>query len=744
MAGERSTSMRQRLGAVVVLLLSTALVATAGPAAVGATPTPPAASPAPSASPEPTSSVTPTPAPTPVATSAPSPTPAPVPTPAPTTAPTPSPAPSPAPDIDRPAPDADREPEVAPRADSEQHSAPASTPARIPAGVRYTGTSASEQAAAVSRAAYPGGSREVVVAAAVRDGDAQIAAFLAGVRQAPLLWVRPDSIPAATSKEIARLDPERVIVVGSKSSVRSSVAQRWLPARTVQRVEGYNDYALSQAALRVAGPVGRVYVADGPTLNTAPIAAGVATVTGSGFLAANGHAAASPGTISALRAVGAKEVVLVNTRSRLGGAFVESLRDAGFSVRRLPGDSLSTFAVSASVGYPTSSSRAVIVSAADAPNHETALAAALAGVTRQPLHYSLRDCLPDHVARSIDRRGDKPLVIGSSARLSTHVARGESCSERRTAGEASLRTKLRNAFDRHPSSSYTVTVRQIGGLGQTVSSNGAVRREPASMMKLFVAWASFARIERGQASLSTRLQSGLTVEQCLRELIWMSDNFCHTDLVHWIGISTLNRQIAAAGYSNTSYGRVLRGQDVLYGGNRTTTNDLSLLLKRLDAGTLLNKTHTAHLKRLMHLQLFRSRIPNGIPASAYQASKPGSLWVSGGLLQADTAIVAGPRGRFVLTVIGDAGSSKAGIRDIARTVYSHFNGSFSRAANHSDLHVRTVRATPWRRSPGGAIVGSIPSGTPLQVSDSRRHWYKVHYRGGYAWIWYTDVRSNLD
>jgi len=287
-------------------------------------------------------------------------------------------------------------------------------------------------------------------------------------------------------------------------------------------------------------------------------------------------------------------------------------------------------------------------------------------------------------------------------------------------------------------------VREVGGLGEAVALGGATRREPASMMKLYAAWATYKRIEAGRASLSTRLSSGLTVGECLREMIWMSDNFCHTDLVHWIGLSHLNKEIAAAGFSRTAYGRVLRGQDVLYAGNRTTSDDLTALLKRLEEGRLLSPTYTRHMLNLMHTQLFRSRIPNGLPASAYQASKPGSLWVSGGLLQADSAVVRGPQGRFVITVIGAPGATKAGIRDVARTVYSHFNGSFGAAANHSDLHVRTVRNTPWySSSAGGRIVGTIPSGTRLQISDSRRHWYKVHWRGGYAWLYYHHVRSNL-
>lgn len=43
----------------------------------------------------------------------------------------------------------------------------------------------------------------------------------------------------------------------------------------------------------------------------------------------------------------------------------------------------------------------------------------------------------------------------------------------------------------------------------------------------------------------------------------------------------------------------------------------------------------------------------------------------------------------------------------------------------------------------GAVDGTIPKGTPLRVSDSKRHWYKLHYRGGYAWVWYSSLRTNF-
>lgn len=612
----------------------------------------------------------------------------------------------------------------------------------MPSAGRLSAATAADQTIAVSRALFPSGSAEVVIAAAKRH-DAQIAAGLAGARRASMLYVAPDSIPAAVKTELARLKPTRILVVGSTASVNSTVARVLGQTAPVERISGADTYALSRAVLRFLGPVDRVYVADGRTMDTAPIAAAAAAATGGGFMAVDGRGTASDATMAALKDVGAKEVVMMNVASMMGKGFVDRIRSAGISVRRMAGGTSEAVAISTAADYPSTTTRGVVVSGVAIPNHETGTAAAVAGALRQPFLYSRTECVSDATAALLDTRKDTVLAVGPTSRLQAAVLTGDGCTVVRTAAANTLRDKITATMKRHPSSSYAVTVRQIGGLEVLTGKTGATRREPASMMKLFVAWAALKRVEKKQASLSTKLSSGLTVKECLRELIWMSDNYCHTDLVHWIGVSNLNKQIAAAGYSQTSYGRVLKGQDVLYAGNRTTSNDLSLLVARLEKGQILNKTHTTLLRDLMHTQLFRSRIPNGIPASAYQASKPGSLWVKGGLLQADTAIIRGPKATFVLTVIGDAGSSKAGIRDIARTVYTHLNGSFGAAAKHSDLHVRTTKNATWRKSAGGAVGGTIPKGTPLQVSDSKRHWYKLHYRGGYAWVWYSSLRTNL-
>jgi hypothetical protein len=157
--------------------------------------------------------------------------------------------------------------------------------------------------------------------------------------------------------------------------------------------------------------------------------------------------------------------------------------------------------------------------------------------------------------------------------------------------------------------------------------------------------------------------------------------------VHWIGIGQLNNMLRDAGFTNTYYGNVPSGVSVLYAGNRTSTNDITWMMQRLANRSILTKPYADRIINLMRTQIWRSRIASGIPPGIGQASKPGALWLTSGLLQADTAIVNGPRYNYIISIIGDNGPPQEALRAVSRTVYTHFNcsGDVSGPADgHSD------------------------------------------------------------
>ena len=208
-----------------------------------------------------------------------------------------------------------------------------------------------------------------------------------------------------------------------------------------------------------------------------------------------------------------------------------------------------------------------------------------------------------------------------------------------------------------------------------------------------------------------------------------------------IGIGELNRMIRDAGFTGTSYGSVPVGSSVLYAGNRSTTNDLTMMMMRLRAGSDLTRPHADALLHLMSAQIWRSRIASGIPPGIAQVSKPGALWIASGLLQADTAIVTGSRYTYAISIIGDNGPPQEALRALSRTVYSHFHGAFGAAAAYPVQQMVTTRAAALRSSPGGPGVVVVPAGMPIQVHDANRVWYLVQYGSRQLWVHFSELAN---
>jgi beta-lactamase class A len=348
--------------------------------------------------------------------------------------------------------------------------------------------------------------------------------------------------------------------------------------------------------------------------------------------------------------------------------------------------------------------------------------------------------MPDVAARSITASGLSVTAVGGTVWLEQPVLANSTCTVQRATRSSALDSSIRSVMAQYQGS-YLVTVEEVGGIGEAVRIGGASAHEPASMMKIFAAWAALKRVEQGRAGLSTVLPSRVNLGTCIHVMIHVSDNYCHTDIVHWIGIAEINRMIASAGFANTRYGTVAPGVSVLYAGNRTTTNDLVRMVKKLVDGSVLSKRWADRLLAEMRGQIWRSRIASGIPPGIVQASKPGALWLTSGLLQADTAVVYGTRSTYVVSIIGDNGPPKAALRAISRTVYEHFNGRFGTAATYPVQQMVTITASNVRASPGGSVVTVAARGTPIEVLDAVRDWYLVKWGTRELYIHYSNLRN---
>lgn len=277
---------------------------------------------------------------------------------------------------------------------------------------------------------------------------------------------------------------------------------------------------------------------------------------------------------------------------------------------------------------------------------------------------------------------------------------------------------------------YTVEARELDGGHRVVRLDAAEHREPASIFKLFVAYGVFTRIDRGTLSYDDRLASGPTVRACLRAMIEPSDNYCAQDLRTRIGTAWLNRLLHAHGYRGTTF---------WYTGGRTkttTTADIARLLATLARGDLVSPASTTRFLALLETQVWREAIPPGLPDGVRQASKPGTLWTATGMVQTDSAIVWGPRSRYVLVVMGSNGATTHAITRISRLVYRELEGAVGPAFDYDRQQMRATGTLVLTAgvSRGSTVLGRYRPGTRVEVIDSRRTRYLVRIGGRTGWI----------
>lgn len=582
---------------------------------------------------------------------------------------------------------------------------------------------------------FPKGVRTVVIASGAVPTDGLTAASVAAARDGSMLYVHKDSVPASVATEIKRLVPTDIVIIGSTAGVSAKVATALGKfGAKVRRLSGVGSAGTARAALADWPTKTKVvYLASNGNLIDPSLAVATSGRANAGILLVNGRASkADAETIAALKKAGATSVIGVGGTSWMASAYLNSLKSAGFAISRRAGADRNLQAIALASGSLTASPRAIVADSTKPT--DLIVATTIAAVTRQPLYFAVTRCMPDSTAKHLSSTSRKVTAVGGTMTLQAPVLSNTSCTKLRTQRQTALIASI-NAVKKKYKGTFSVSVRELGGLSQVVSVSGATRREPASMLKLFATYVVLKKVDQGKYSLSKRLASGVTLRDCIKVMIHASDNYCHDDVVKLIGRTEMNRVIAAAGFTSTTYGS--GSGSVLYAGNRSTTNNLTVFAQKLAQRKLLSKSRTDYLLSLMRSQIWRSRIASGIPKGVGQASKPGALWVSSGLLQADTGIISAKQ-PYVISIIGVDGPSKAALAAISRAVYTHFNGSFGTAAKYPVQQMITTKAVTMRSSAGGTKVGTVPKGRYIEVIDAKRLIYMVRYAGRVVWV---DSRS---
>jgi beta-lactamase class A len=295
-----------------------------------------------------------------------------------------------------------------------------------------------------------------------------------------------------------------------------------------------------------------------------------------------------------------------------------------------------------------------------------------------------------------------------------------------TASEQALLTRLTNYFSTKEAK-YTLSLREIGGQEHRVGVDETRHVEPASVIKLFWAWAALKRVDEGSLSLQSVLKPGFTWETCMNLMIRVSDNECSAWIREALGNNTLNAQLTASGYLDTQIVLDSKGK---YKTKYTSAADTSLLLERLERGILLTPISTLYFHNLLKAQTFRTRITPGTQKGTEVENKGGNLWVTGGWTQSDAAIVRGPQSTYVLVIYGRNDAKNSEISAASKLVYQHLQGENVTIAN---AFPRRQYATKWlvwvRSTPGGKGIYQAKKNVLVEVLYADRDWVKIKQDG---------------
>lgn len=307
---------------------------------------------------------------------------------------------------------------------------------------RFTGTDRFGTSVAVSRLVYPtvpsGGVPVVYVANGLNYPDALAAGPAAVQGGGVVLLTLPFEIPAVVGAELARLQPERIIVVGGEPSVDSNVFAELeaLPFEPdVQRVTGTDRFGTSREIAR------DTYLTDdAPGATTAFIATGMnypdalaagppAGELGAPIILVNGAApSVDSATLELLDELGVMQVYVIGGIPSVSAGIFDDLRDefGSANVVRLTGTDRFGTAVAISREFYDTAEIAFLATGLNFPD---ALAGGpAAAYFGAPLYLSRQDCIQPLVLEDIFDVGANGLfLLGGYPSLSSAVEQGRRC-----------------------------------------------------------------------------------------------------------------------------------------------------------------------------------------------------------------------------------------------------------------------------------------------------------------------------
>ena len=179
----------------------------------------------------------------------------------------------------------------------------------------------------------------------------------------------------------------------------------------------------------------------------------------------------------------------------------------------------------------------------------------------------------------------------------------------------------------------------------------------ASIYKMFVAAYVYNKIDSGEISGSSATALSKTFDQCLTDMIVVSDNACPTYFFNHFGYSAIQSYVVENGYSATDL-------DNSRGGDKyTSAQDVMALLLDLKNGALISSSSLQQLRSNMSRQIYRSGIPKGATGTSVE-DKVGFLY---GYTH-DVGYVQGSR-PYTIVILSN-GASFSAIAELSQRIHA--------------------------------------------------------------------------
>lgn len=290
---------------------------------------------------------------------------------------------------------------------------------------RFSGADRFDTSAAISRAAYPSGASTVYIANGGAFPDALAGAAAAGAEGAPVLLVRPGAIPASVRKELSRLQPDDIVVLGGAGAVSVSVQVQLeqYAGYAVRRMAGADRYETAATISRKTNgtEVPAVYVASGMNFPDALAGAAAAGAAGAPVLLVQPGAIPAAAKTELARLQPERIVVLGGTGAVSRAVESQLRRYASDGVVRIDGPD--RFGTSVAISESTVESGAPIAYVADGMNFPDALAgAAVAAAQGGPILLVRQGSIPSTIGSELSRlQPQRIAVLGGTGAVGSGV-----------------------------------------------------------------------------------------------------------------------------------------------------------------------------------------------------------------------------------------------------------------------------------------------------------------------------------